>query len=243
MTISRLALLQCLIVVIGVLTTCGILKLNAYDPSVAVRWNPVAVAVRNFGYLLLIVPAIWTAVCLVLERRTSTRWNRTWTIASGLLFTCILNGLLWWTTATPLFFQKVPMQGMVRSMKPNRAVKTRKNRSRKFVETSMMILVVGMLLFLLMSSGGRFAGWLYWGVAQGLDYLGEKEKAESLRFESMCASMGWVRLHYSCRDERESERLNSEIWQFYNQTGRSLPDYHAEAWATHDPANLNVVVN
>jgi hypothetical protein len=108
--ISRIAMLQCLIVVIGVLTTCGTLKLNAYDPEAAIRWNPLAVAVRNFGYLLLMVPAFWTAACIVLERRASNHWNRTWSIASGALFISLLTGLLWWTTATPFFFQKVPLQ-------------------------------------------------------------------------------------------------------------------------------------
>ena len=110
--ISRLALLQCLIVVIGVLTTCGILKLNAYDPEAAIRWNPVAVAVRNLGYLLLMVPATWTAACVVLERRASNHWNRTWSIASGVLVISVLVALLWWTTATPFFFQKVPLQAL-----------------------------------------------------------------------------------------------------------------------------------
>jgi hypothetical protein len=108
--ISRIALLQCLIVVIGVLTTCGILKLNAYDPNAQIRWNPVAVAVRNIGYLLVIIPPIWTAVCITLERRESNRWNRTWSIVSGVLVCAVLAGLLWWTTATPYFFQKAPAQ-------------------------------------------------------------------------------------------------------------------------------------
>ena len=108
--ISRLALLQYLVVVIGVLTTCGILKLNGYDPAAAIRWNPVAVAIRNLGYLLLLVPAIWAAACIVLERRACNRWNRNWSIASGVLVVSVLVGLLWWTTSTPFFFQKVPLQ-------------------------------------------------------------------------------------------------------------------------------------
>lgn len=108
--ISRIALIQCLIVVTGVLTTCGILKLYAYDPNADIRWNPVAVAVRNIGYLLLIIPPIWTAVCVVLERSDSYFWNRIWSIASGILICTALAGLLCWTTATPFFFQKVPAQ-------------------------------------------------------------------------------------------------------------------------------------
>lgn len=108
--ISRLALLQCLVVVIGVLTTCAMLKLYAYDPNTSIRWNPLAVSVRNFGYLLLMIPAIWTAACIVMERRESSHWNRTWSMVSGVLVTAVLAGLLWWTTATPYFFQKVPLQ-------------------------------------------------------------------------------------------------------------------------------------
>jgi uncharacterized membrane protein len=108
--ISRIALLQCLIVVIGVLTTCAILKLNAYDPEAAIRWNPVAVAVRNAGYLLLIIPAIWASLCVVLERRISNPWNHAWSIVSGVLVIFVLVVLLWWTTTTPFFFQKVPLQ-------------------------------------------------------------------------------------------------------------------------------------
>jgi uncharacterized membrane protein len=99
--ISRLALLQCLIVVIGVMTTCLILKFNAYSTEPDRPWNPVAVAVWNLGYLLLVIPAIWTAACFVLERRASDHWNRTWSIVSGVLVIIILAGLLWWTTATP----------------------------------------------------------------------------------------------------------------------------------------------
>ncbi len=108
--ISRLALLQCLIIVVGVLTTCGILKLHAYDPGSAVRWNPVAVAVRNLGFLLLAVPAIWAGACPVLERRVSNRWSRGWSIGSGVIAVVVLIGFLWWTTATPYFFQKIPLQ-------------------------------------------------------------------------------------------------------------------------------------
>jgi hypothetical protein len=109
-SISRLALLQCFVVVAGVLMTGGILKLNGYDPGSAARWNPVAVAVRNLGFLPLVVPAIWTGGCVVLERRARNDWTRTWSIVSGVLVIAVLSGLLWWTAATPFFFHKVPLQ-------------------------------------------------------------------------------------------------------------------------------------
>lgn len=38
--ISRIALAQSLVVFIGVMTTCGMLKLHDYDPQSGTRWNP-----------------------------------------------------------------------------------------------------------------------------------------------------------------------------------------------------------
>ena len=108
-TISRLALLQCLVVVIAVLTTCGLLKLNAYDPDSEIRWNPVAVAIRNYGFLLLLVPAVWAAASFALERSAVHRWSPSWTLVSGLMVISLLVSLLWWTTSTPYLHQKVPL--------------------------------------------------------------------------------------------------------------------------------------
>ena len=108
--LSRIALAQSLVVFIGVMTTCGMLKLNHYDPQSGTRWNPVAVAIREAGFLLLAIPVGWTVLCLVLESRDTSRWNRTWTIVSGLAIIAGLVSFLWWTTATPTFYQKLPLQ-------------------------------------------------------------------------------------------------------------------------------------
>jgi hypothetical protein len=59
----------------------------------------------------------------------------------------------------------------------------------------------------------------------------------------MCASMEWVNLHYACKNAEDAKKLNSEIWRFRNNQGSRLPNLHAQAWATADPAKLNVVVN
>ncbi len=110
-------------------------------------------------------------------------------------------------------------------------------------QLTLVVLVAALLLPLLFFSSGKAKGIIYWHVAQGLDRVGSKEAAKEIKFESMCASMGWVRLHYSCRDEKEAQRLNSEIWELFNKTKPLPHGYHAEAWATGDPAKLNVVVN
>ncbi len=107
--ISRLALLQFLVVVVGVLTTCAMLKFNHYgkdnfyDSNFIIRWNPVAVAIWNLGYLLLAVPAFWAVACVLLEKRAPELWSQTWSIISGFLVTFLLAGLLFWTTVTTLY--------------------------------------------------------------------------------------------------------------------------------------------
>lgn len=122
------------------------------------------------------------------------------------------------------------------------------NRYKWTFEVTLAALIAVMLLAALIipsgkSKGGKMKGWIYWNVAQGLDHIGSKKAAKEIKFESMCASMGWERLHYSCRDEKDASRLNSEIWEFFNNTKLLPPDYHAEAWGTGDPAKLNVVVS
>jgi hypothetical protein len=115
-TISRLALVQFLVVVIGVLTTCAMLKLHQYDPETArnpeawMRWNPVAVAVRSCGYLLLVAPALWMIGSVVLERRAPQYWSRGWTITAGILLIAFLFGFLAWTTIYRYFPVKVPFR-------------------------------------------------------------------------------------------------------------------------------------
>ncbi|MES2923978.1 MAG: hypothetical protein V4819_20665 [Verrucomicrobiota bacterium] len=113
---SRLALVQFLVTVIGVMTTCAMLKLHQYGPETAahpepwMRWNPAAVVVRSYGFLLLIVPAAWTFVCMALERRAPERWSRSWTVISGAVLLAALIGFLAWTTFHPFFWQKIPLR-------------------------------------------------------------------------------------------------------------------------------------
>jgi len=102
--ISRMALLQSLVIVIGVFTTGIVLKLHMY-PESSLDWNPASVAVRNYGYLLLLVPAAWAVACVVLERCRTNLWSPTRTLISGIVIITLLIGFLWWTTEKPYFEQ------------------------------------------------------------------------------------------------------------------------------------------
>jgi len=104
-SLSRLALLQVLVVAVGVLVTCGMLKLYGY-PDFARHWNPVSLGVRHSGYLLLFVPAVWTFACLGMERRITGVWTRRWSLASGFILLVVLAGGLWWTSFTPYYWSK-----------------------------------------------------------------------------------------------------------------------------------------
>jgi hypothetical protein len=114
--VSHLSLVQFLVVVIGVLTTCAMLKLNGYGPDTAahpasgMRRNPVAVAVRSCGLLLLIAPKMWAFGSIALERRAPQFWSRGWMIASGAVLLAVLIGFLAYTTMFPYFQVKIPLQ-------------------------------------------------------------------------------------------------------------------------------------
>ena len=102
--ITRMALLQTLVIVIGVFTTGIVLKFHMY-PKLSLDWNPASVAVRNYGFFLLIIPAAWTGVCLALERCRTNLWSPTRTLISGIVVITLLIGFLWWTTEKSYFEQ------------------------------------------------------------------------------------------------------------------------------------------
>jgi hypothetical protein len=109
--ISRVSLVQTLIILIGVVMTAASLKWFSY-PEQTLDWNPIAVAVRDFGFLLLLVPAAWAIVCAILERRSPDWWSPVIAWLSGIALIAGLGGLFYWTISTPYFYHKVPFQTM-----------------------------------------------------------------------------------------------------------------------------------
>jgi len=91
MTQSVFAVLQSVLIVSGSLMTAGLMKARGY-PDPGQFWHPLALFVRNWGFLLISVPGAWVVGTVWLERRPGSDFTTRWTIVTGLL---VLAGLAW----------------------------------------------------------------------------------------------------------------------------------------------------
>ena len=60
-TTTILALSQTLLVIIGFFALGAVLKMSGYPDALAVRWNPLAVFLREHGFWLLLLPVLWVS--------------------------------------------------------------------------------------------------------------------------------------------------------------------------------------
>ncbi len=63
-----LALLQTLVIVVGFLALGAVLKMAGYPATIAVRWNPLAVFLREHGMAFLLLPVLWVFFATAAER-------------------------------------------------------------------------------------------------------------------------------------------------------------------------------
>ena len=68
-TTTILALLQTVLVVVGFIALGAVLKMSGYPDTPAVRWNPLAVFLREHGVWLLLLPVLWVAFATSAQRR------------------------------------------------------------------------------------------------------------------------------------------------------------------------------
>lgn len=105
----RIALLQELAVIAGVLLTRAAFMVNGY-PESDLNWSNLALVIRNYGFLLILVPLLWIAVATYLETYGPGNWSVRWTVASGLSVFCMLVGLLLWSSLNTYHWHKTPLQ-------------------------------------------------------------------------------------------------------------------------------------
>ena len=67
-TTTILALLQTLIVIVGFFALGVVLKMGSYPDNPVVRWNPLAVFLREHGTWLLLLPILWVCFSAQAER-------------------------------------------------------------------------------------------------------------------------------------------------------------------------------
>ena len=73
-TITLIAIVQVLMVILGFATLGIVLKSRGYpDLDPLMVWTPLAVFLRERGFALLIVPAIWTLLFTVVQHQVVAR--------------------------------------------------------------------------------------------------------------------------------------------------------------------------
>jgi hypothetical protein len=67
-TTASLALAQTLLVVLGFFGLGIVLKVSGYPDYIGVRWNPLAVSLRQHGMWLIFLPILWVILATRAER-------------------------------------------------------------------------------------------------------------------------------------------------------------------------------
>ena len=69
------------------------MKIMGYDDAFSERWSPFLRIIRNWGFLLILIPMAWTILTVTLEQRAYW-YSKRWTMGSGLLVLALLGWLL-----------------------------------------------------------------------------------------------------------------------------------------------------
>lgn len=100
-TQTTLAAIQSLIILYAILSTLALMKALGYPDSEGVVWfRPLAVFIRHYGLVLLILPGVWVWLTIELENG-STRFTKRWSFVSGTLMIGILLWILWPVATQP----------------------------------------------------------------------------------------------------------------------------------------------
>ena len=87
-SISVIGALQAGEVVFGTLFVTAILKINHYGQNISVDWNPRSVWIRENGWLLIGIPALWLTVALLISARKER--IKTIMISGFMIMICLL---------------------------------------------------------------------------------------------------------------------------------------------------------
>jgi hypothetical protein len=98
--ITKIAVVQFSLVVIF-FTVLGIaMKIAGYPHDPFVRWNPFSVFLRTYGMWMLLVPALWVAVCLFAERKWPDAWDDSDTLCYGIMTALLIIGVFVFAAVT-----------------------------------------------------------------------------------------------------------------------------------------------
>jgi hypothetical protein len=99
--LTFLAILQAFLVVVGFLALGIVLKLCGYPDAFAMRWNPLAVFLREYGPWLLLLPVLWTLFATAAERKDRGILSVKVAHLIGMLFAVVIIALYLYACAFP----------------------------------------------------------------------------------------------------------------------------------------------
>lgn len=100
-----LASMQAVVVIAGSMFTGAAMKIMGY-PEASHDWHLASVFVRNWGVLLILIPATWVVGSIWMERNQSDWFSKRWTVLSGLLVLLSLAYFLYGTTVNPAEYRR-----------------------------------------------------------------------------------------------------------------------------------------
>jgi hypothetical protein len=59
-------------------------------------WNAIALVLRSYGSILLLVPVVWATAVTYLEQYGTGRWSKRWTVCTGILLLATLVIVFMW---------------------------------------------------------------------------------------------------------------------------------------------------
>ena len=89
---SIFAAAQSLVIVAGSMFTATVMNVRGF-PDARSDWPVLPVFVREWGFTLILFPAVWVLGTIRLERR-SEWFSKRWTIFSGVVLVAVLGGLM-----------------------------------------------------------------------------------------------------------------------------------------------------
>ena len=98
-TITILGLVQMLLVILGFFGLGIVMKVNGYpSDDLGIRWNPLALMLRQCGLILLLFPVVWTVVAALSQNRRRDVWA-----ILGIVFSAMIIGLFLYACVNPYY--------------------------------------------------------------------------------------------------------------------------------------------
>jgi hypothetical protein len=100
-TVTIISLAQALVALICFLVLLGTFKLYGYPDTFAVRWNPLAVFLREHGAWFLLLPVFWVGYACHAQRVDAGWLSFRIAIVVGIIVICITLGLFLYSIEHP----------------------------------------------------------------------------------------------------------------------------------------------